>query len=48
VPGGNAAGTGGASNKETVQYVTVYASNTNDIAKKLSAAAKYGVPIGTK
>lgn len=30
----------------TVQYVTVYASNTNDIAKKLSKAAKNGQPIG--
>ena len=49
VPGGNAAGTGGGSNaSSTVQYVTVYASNTNDIAKKLSKAAKNGLPIGVK
>lgn len=51
VPGGNAAGNGGTgggggSGKETIQYVTVYASNTNDIAKKLSKAAKNGTPIG--
>lgn len=37
---GNAGGSG------NVQYVTVYASNTNDIAKKLSKAAKNGQPIG--
>jgi hypothetical protein len=30
------------------QQVTVYASNTNDIAKKLSSAAKNGIPIGGK
>jgi hypothetical protein len=29
-----------------VNYVTVYASNTNDIAKKLSKVAKNGQPIG--
>ena len=34
------------SKTETIQYVTVYASNTNDIAKKLSKAAKNGTPIG--
>lgn len=45
VSGGDAAGkgAGGASN---VQYVTVYASNTNDIAKKLAKVAKNGQPIG--
>lgn len=32
----------------TVQNITVYASNTNDISKKLSKAAKNGVPIGGK
>jgi hypothetical protein len=32
----------------TVQYVTVYASNTNDIAKQLSKAAVNGTPIGGK
>lgn len=35
---------GGSSTQ--VQYVTVYASNTNDIAKKLAKAAKNGVPVG--
>jgi hypothetical protein len=30
------------------QQVTVYATNTNDIAKKMAAAAKSGLPIGSK
>jgi hypothetical protein len=30
------------------QNITVYATNTNDIAKKLSKAAKNGVPVGSK
>lgn len=47
VPGGNAAGTGGGGGTN-VQYVTVYASDTNDIYKKLSKAAKNGAPIGGK
>lgn len=42
---GGAGGGGGATN---VQYVTVYASDTNDIYRKLSKAAKYGSPIGAK
>lgn len=33
---------------KTIQYVTIYASNTNDIAKKLAKAAKNGQPIGGK
>jgi len=37
---------GGKGQSQNVQYVTVYASNTNDIAKKLSKAAKHGTPIG--
>lgn len=45
--GGDAAGKDGSGGgATTVQYVTVYASNTNDIAKKLSKAAKNGTPIG--
>lgn len=44
-PGGDAT-KGGGSSSGTVQYVTVYASNTNDIANKLSKAAKHGQPIG--
>jgi hypothetical protein len=36
----------GGSGSGTVQYVTVYASNTNDIANKLSKSAKHGQPIG--
>lgn len=47
VPGGDTKG-GSGGGKGTVQYVTVYASNTNDIYKKLSAAAKNGVPVGAK
>ena len=44
---GDAAGKdGNGTGATTVQYVTVYASNTNDIAKKLSKAAKNGTPIG--
>ena len=45
VTGGNTAG-GSGGGSGTVQYVTVYASNTNDISKKLAKAAKNGVPIG--
>lgn len=46
---GNTVDTGGnAGGKQTVQYVTVYASNTNDIAKKLAKTAKNGQPIGNK
>jgi hypothetical protein len=44
VTGGNTAG--GAGGSGTIQYVTIYASNTNDIAKKLAKAAKNGQPIG--
>lgn len=44
VTGGNTAGGTGGSG--TIQYVTIYASNTNDIAKKLAKAAKNGQPIG--
>lgn len=39
---------GGGGGSQTVQYVTVYASNTNDIAKNLAKAAKNGTPIGSK
>jgi hypothetical protein len=47
IPGGDVLkGSGGGS--QTTQFVTVYASNTNDIYKKLSKAAKTGVPIGGK
>lgn len=48
ITGGDAAGKGGGGGSNTVQYVTVYASNTNDIAKKLAKAAKNGQPIGGK
>ena len=40
--------TSSSNKKTTVQNITVYASNTNDIAKKLAAAAKNGQPIGNK
>lgn len=36
------------SSSPTVQNITVYASNTNDISKKLAKAAKNGQPIGGK
>lgn len=39
---------GGGGGDGVVQNIVVYASNTNDISKKLSKAAKNGVPIGTK
>lgn len=50
VPGGSTGGSsgGGGGGSGTVQYVTVYASNTNDIYKQLSKAAKNGTPIGAK
>jgi hypothetical protein len=44
--GGGDATKGGKGQSENVQYVTVYASNTNDIARKLSRAARNGQPIG--
>lgn len=47
IPGGDAT-KGGGTGSQTTQFVTVYASNTNDIYKKLSKAAKTGVPIGSK
>ena len=37
-----------SSTATVVQNVTVYASNTNDIYKKLSKGAKNGVPVGKK
>jgi hypothetical protein len=43
--GGGAGGGGGST---TVQNITVYASNTNDIEKKMAKAAKLGVPVGSK
>ena len=43
-----AAGGGSGSGTTIVQNVMVYASNTNDISKKLSQAAKNGIPVGGK
>ena len=50
VAGGDAAGKNGSggSGSGTVQNITVYASNTNDIEKKMAKAAKQGVPVGAK
>jgi hypothetical protein len=46
---GKRKGTGTSKGDTTViQNVTVYASNTNDIYKKLSRGAKNGIPVGTK
>jgi hypothetical protein len=39
---------GGGGGSTTVQNITVYASNTNDIEKKMAKAAKLGVPVGAK
>jgi hypothetical protein len=44
-PTGSTKDTKGGSSTQ-VQYITVYASNTNDIAKKLAQAAKTGIPVG--
>jgi hypothetical protein len=41
-------GGGGGGGKQTVQNITVYASNTNDIEKKMAKAAKLGLPVGSK
>jgi len=43
-----AAGGSSAGGTTVVQNVVVYASNTNDISKKLSQAAKNGIPVGGK
>jgi len=50
IVGGDAAGKGGGggSGTTTVQNITVYASNTNDIERKMAKAAKLGVPVGSK
>lgn len=39
---------GGGKDNVVVQNVVVYASNTNDISKKMSKLAKNGAPIGAK
>jgi hypothetical protein len=50
VPNGNATkgGSSGSSGSSTVQNITVYASNTNDIARQMAKAQKQGTPIGAK
>ena len=45
---GSAGGAGGGSGTTTIQNITVYASNTNDIERKMAKAAKLGVPVGSK
>jgi hypothetical protein len=48
VGGDTTGGKGGGSGSDTIQNITVYASNTNDIEKKMAKAAKQGVPVGAK
>lgn len=48
IVGGDVMKGGGGSGSTTVQNITVYASNTNDIEKKMAKAAKHGVPVGGK
>lgn len=48
VGGDTTGGKGGGGGSQTVQYITVYASNTNDIEKKMAMAARAGVPVGGK
>ena len=49
IVGGDALkGGGGGSGSTTVQNITVYASNTNDIERKMAKAAKLGTPVGGK
>lgn len=43
---GNASDDGKGGGTQNIQYVTVYASNTNDIAKKMAKAQRQGTPIG--
>jgi hypothetical protein len=45
---GAASGGSGGSGTTIVQNVMVYASDTNDIAKKLAKSAKGGIPVGGK
>jgi hypothetical protein len=48
IPSGDAAGKSGGGGDTTVQNIVVYASNTNDIERKMAKAAKTGRPIGAK
>jgi hypothetical protein len=49
VAGGDATkGGGGGGGTGTIQNITVYASNTNDIARQMAKAQKQGTPIGAK
>ena len=46
--GDKKSGGGGGGGSGTVQNITVYASNTNDIARQMAKAQKQGTPIGAK
>lgn len=48
IVGGDTLKGGGGGGSTTVQNITVYASNTNDIERKMAKAAKLGVPVGSK
>jgi hypothetical protein len=48
IVGGDVMKGAGGSGSTTVQNITVYASNTNDIERKMAKAAKLGVPVGSK
>jgi hypothetical protein len=48
VGGDTTGGKGGSSGGDTIQNITVYASNTNDIARQMAKAQKQGTPIGAK
>lgn len=48
IVGGDVMKGGGKGGSTTIQNITVYASNTNDIEKKMAKAAKHGTPIGAK
>jgi hypothetical protein len=48
IVGGDATKGGGGGGTGTVQNITVYASNTNDIARQMAKAQKQGTPIGAK
>jgi hypothetical protein len=48
VPGDAAGKTGGGGGSTVVQNIVIYASNTNDIERKMAKAARQGVPVGNK
>lgn len=48
VPGGDTSKTSGGKGSETYINMTVYATNTNDIARNMAKAGKLGTPMGAK